>query len=441
VTVGQYMDHGYTDIDELEPTEVEFFFQQGRSNLRTSELESDRGSYLKAFIADNNVTKTVSITGTHSPEGSERVNRDLSRNRAEAIEKFYRREMDKFDYRGQAQEVQFILKPVVDDWSDFKVLLEDYDELEEGQREAYYEIIDGPGDFDSKERQMRQLPTYKKVFNDLYPKMRIAKTEILTTKDKRSEAEIAILSSQVAQGTVDPDALSEEELAFAASVTPSLRDKEDIYRAQAEGYDSPMAHNNLGVVYLNLANRASTKLEKEEFLREAINAFEKSNEKEKNAYALHNLGQAHLMMGDVQTAYQYLSEASATGKDNGFTQINDATRGAVDIMNGDYKLATIRLNNAPENEVTLFNKGLAYLLAEDYRNAANAFEESVMVNRDYGYGYYGLAIIAARGGDEEVLYTHLSKAVERHDDLKRRAAKDMEFQAFRDNSAFRNAIR
>jgi tetratricopeptide (TPR) repeat protein len=440
-TVGMYMHHGYSDIDELEPTEVEFFFQQGRSNLRPSELESDRGRYLKAFIADNNVTKTVSITGTHSPEGSERVNRDLSRNRAEAIEKFYRREMEKFDYRDNAQDIQFVLKPVVDDWSDFRVLLEDYDDLEDNQKDNYYEIIDGPGDFDSKEREMRQLPTYQTVFNDLYPKMRIAKTEILTTKDKRTEAEIAILSSQIAQGTVNADSISEEELAYAGALNPSLRTKEEIYRAQVEGFDSPMAHNNLGVVYLNRANRAANQTEKDEYIREAISSFEKANQNGDNAYALHNLGQAYLLLGDNETSYKYLSDASTRSEDDEFSFANDATRGAVDILNGDYKLAAIRLNNAPEDEVSLFNKGLAYLLAEDYRNATNAFEESVMVNREFGYGFYGLAIVAARNGNEEVMYEHLSKAVERHEDLKRRAAKDLEFRAYMDKGEFRNAIR
>src|SRR5690606_22474348 len=85
--IGVYMDHGYAEQNELEPVEVQFFFEQGSSRRRPSEVNSDRGKFLKAFIASENVTRTVTITGTHSPEGSERVNRDLSKNRAEVIEK------------------------------------------------------------------------------------------------------------------------------------------------------------------------------------------------------------------------------------------------------------------------------------------------------------------------------------------------------------------
>jgi hypothetical protein len=46
-----------------------------------------------------NVTRTVTITGTHSPEGAERINTKLSEERAAAIEKFYRAQMKKYDYQ------------------------------------------------------------------------------------------------------------------------------------------------------------------------------------------------------------------------------------------------------------------------------------------------------------------------------------------------------
>jgi len=441
--LGMYMGHGYSDLAEIEPTEVEFFFQQGRSTLRPSEVNSDRGKYLKAFIADNNLTKTVSITGTHSPEGSERINRDLSKNRAQQIELFYRTEMEKYDYRGESQDVQFIIKPVVDDWSDFRILLDDYDGLSDGEKIEYFEIIGGPGDFDSKERAMQRLPTYRRVFNDLYPKLRIAKTEILTAKDKKTEAEISTLSNQIVRGNLTADELTEEEMGYAAALEPSLNSKQRIYEVQAEAYNSPMAHNNLGVVYLNQAGRTASSSEKNDLLNKAIRSFEAANESGRNGYATHNLGQVYLMRGDYQTAYKHFSDAStmSTDGEDDFENLNDGIRGAVDILNGDYKLATIRLNNAPENEVNLFNKGLAYLLADDYRNATNAFEESVMVNRDFGYGYYGLAIIAARAENAQVANENLKKAAERSSELKRRAATDLEFRKIRDTSEFRQAIR
>ncbi|MEM9328952.1 MAG: hypothetical protein AAGA85_25025, partial [Bacteroidota bacterium] len=70
-----YADHGYNDQEELEPTNVDFFFPQGVSRLVTS-VRTDGTSNLQkrndlsVFIADKNVTRTVTITGTHSPEGT-----------------------------------------------------------------------------------------------------------------------------------------------------------------------------------------------------------------------------------------------------------------------------------------------------------------------------------------------------------------------------------
>src|SRR5690606_20802781 len=219
--LGVYMDHGYADQDELEPVEVEFFFEQGSARLRPSEVNSERGKFLKAFIASENVTRTVTITGTHSPEGSERINRDLSKNRAEVIEKFYREEMQQYDYRDESDSIEFIILPVVDDWSDFRLILANYDKISPEQKEEYYNIIYGDGDFDAKERRMQQLSTYKTVFNDLYPQLRIAKTQILTNKDKRSEAEIALLAGRIVKGQAQGNALAEEELAYAAAINPS----------------------------------------------------------------------------------------------------------------------------------------------------------------------------------------------------------------------------
>jgi hypothetical protein len=440
--LGVYMDHGYSDQDELEPVEVEFFFEQGSSRLRPSEVNSDRGKFLKAFIASENVTRTVTITGTHSPEGSERINRDLSKNRAEVIEKFYREEMQPYDYRDESDSIEFIILPVVDDWSDFRLLLADYSKISPEQKEEYYNIIYGEGDFDAKEKRMQQLPTYKTVFDDLYPQLRIAKTEILTNKDKRSEAEISLLAGRIVKGQAEGNALTEEELAYAAFINPSIGEKVATYEALVATYNSPMANNNLGVAYLNQANRTVNQNERNTLLANARRSFEAANSHEESAYAYHNLGHIHLLSGDFVSAYEAFYKASSLAEGNDeLKSANDASLGAVGILSGDYKLATLHLNNAPENETNLFNKGLAFLLAEDYRNARNAFEESAIVDKDYGYGFYGLALVAARTGDEPLLYENLKKAVQRSEFLKKRAAGDHEFQAFREKAEFREAIR
>ena len=58
---------------------------------------------------EKNVTKGVNITGAHSPEGSTKVNESLAGRRASAIEKYYRAQMDRYDYKDEAVILVLIL--------------------------------------------------------------------------------------------------------------------------------------------------------------------------------------------------------------------------------------------------------------------------------------------------------------------------------------------
>ena len=101
---------GFTPDEELEPVNVNFFFDQGRSNLRATlktdgESNKDKQRFLSAFIAEKNVTRTVTVTGTHSPEGPERVNSELAGDRASRIEDYYKKQMQRYDYKGMADSI------------------------------------------------------------------------------------------------------------------------------------------------------------------------------------------------------------------------------------------------------------------------------------------------------------------------------------------------
>src|SRR5688500_17736030 len=160
-----YAEHGYNNQQELEPVIIpDFIFEQGRSVLRNSEIRSNKGKQLDAFIASKNATSTVTVTGTHSPEGAERINARLSPDRAAAIEKYYRQQMRKYDYQQQADQIRFILKPVVRDWNEFKNELSSYEGITSEQKTEYLNIVNGGGDFESQEKQLQRLPTYRKVF-------------------------------------------------------------------------------------------------------------------------------------------------------------------------------------------------------------------------------------------------------------------------------------
>ena len=96
--------------------------------------------------------------------------------------------MRKYDYQNMADEINFILKPVVEDWTEFKEYLADYDGVSDEDKAEITNIINGSGTFEEKEDELHKLGSYNKVFRDIYPKLRTAQTEVLTVMDKKSES-------------------------------------------------------------------------------------------------------------------------------------------------------------------------------------------------------------------------------------------------------------
>lgn len=436
-----YADHGYNNQEELTPTVVPFYFPQGSAVLRTSEKRSDRGNYFDAFLAEKNVTRTVTITGAHSPEGPERVNENLSRNRARAIETYYRQRMRNYDYRGLADSIDFILKPVVEDWTMFKEKLQAYEGLTDAQKQEYLNIINGSGSFEEKEDALQRLSTYREVFNNIYPELRVAQTEILTVKVKKPDSEIAVLARQIAQGTIDADTLSDEELSYAATLTPSLQEKEAIYKAATKKNDSWASHNNLGAVYLQMAKEATSESQKNQYVEMAITQFEISLNKQESAEVYNNLAVAYLLQGNKAKAVEANQKSMGLSPSDNIASGTSGVSGSLQLQSGLYSDAISSLSNAEESTENLFNKGLAQLLNGEYQNSLTTFEEVIDLNSDFALAHYGAAVASARLQNSEGVYEHIGEAVAINPELKETALNDLEFVDYAESEEFRNALK
>jgi tetratricopeptide (TPR) repeat protein len=429
-----YADHGYNTGEELEPVVLDIFFLQGRSNLRNSEITSDRGKELQAFVAAKNVTRTVTITGTHSPEGPERVNERLSENRATVIENWYRDMMKRYDYRDAAGDISFILKPVVEDWTLLRERLGTYGGINQEQKQQYYNIINSAGSFEDKERRMRALPTYRQVLREVYPDLRRARTEILKVKEKKPESEIAVLSRQ------NPNALTPAELAYGATLTPDLNEKEAVYKALVQRTDSWMAHNNLGAVYLQRGLNAQQTAQANQLMQQAVTHFETALKKQENAASYTNLAIVYMKQGNNQRALETARKADGlTGTAENLQGLS-AVRGTLQIKRGQYKEAIQSLTNAQQTSDNLFNLGLAYLLNKDYQNAVTTFDEAIELNRENATAYYGKAVAAARMNNANNVYENLRRASSLQPQYRQRAMGDLVFQSYARTDQFRQAL-
>ncbi len=434
-----YAEHGYNNQEELIPTRINFYFDQGRSNLKYSERRSERGRKFEAFIAEKNVTRTVTITGTHSPEGPERINSRLSEDRAKVIEDYYRKQMDKYDYAGMADSIKFILKPIVDDWGMFKAALAEYDGISDDQKSEILNIINGPGQFEEKEKALQKLPSYKKIFKDIYPGLRAAMTEILTVKEKKTDAQISVLAKGIAEGTMSADTLSIEELMYAATLTPSLAEKEAIYKAAIKKADAWNAHNNLAATYIAMAIEDPSKAA--DLAAKAETQVDLANKKQESPEAYVNAASVYLMQGNVDKAYDALNKALSLNPSSELVSGLKGVKGAIEIRKADYKAAVNSLTGAEATADNLFNKGLAQLLDKNDDHAISAFDEAIAQDKGYALAYYGKAIAYARKGEADKLIMSLKDAISNDASLKERAINDLEFRNFADNPGFSEALK
>ena len=449
--VAVYAFHGYNDQEELIPNRVSFYFPQGISRITRVEKRRKEIKQFDAFIASRNVTRTVLITGMHSPEGTESINSALAPARAAAVEVYYRKRMDAYDYDQSADKIEFKRSATVRDYAAFRELLREYKGISEKSKEEVVAIIDGGGSFEDREKALQNLSVYRKLFRDLYPVLRTAETVALSVKNKFSNPEILSLSKEVGLKSKDNpallDTLSVEELLYGADKNPILAEKIAIYRAVLQKGENWVARNNLGATFLAQAiqeDDPEARDARNGLIDEANKQFEISVKAGGQLPEVTvNLGVTYLLQGDTVRAYNTLQEALQQAPSPATSKRINALKGALEIKQGDYAAAQASLNVATLSHAARFNKGLVSLLLKDPAAAEVWFQEllplfpgeserSAVDNLTYAKAHYALAIALARQGKRTGILEGLQNAVAADPTLKERAISDLEFGDYGD---------
>ncbi|HVD97496.1 MAG TPA: hypothetical protein VNB90_04770 [Cytophagaceae bacterium] len=438
-----YANHGYNDQEELVPTNVAFFFEQGKSKLRKSEMQGHQGKYLDAFIAKKNVTRTVSIIGTHSPEGTEAKNSSLATDRAAVIEKYYKERMAHFNQKTYIDSIKFVTKGIILDYEPLRKELaaDTMNILTADEKAQILNIVNGAGSFESKQEQLSKLPFYKSLFLKIYPKLRNAKTEILTVKPKKSRAEISLLAKGITDGTLKLDTLSEPELLYAATLTPILKEKEAIYTQAIKKSDSWVSHNNLGAVYLEEAQKEIDANAKAKLVDNAVTQLNLAIQGKDNPESHANLATANVYK-DVRTeVLAQADKANALGANDDIKKGLNGVTGYVYIREGKYDMAIQSLSKSTDSTLVLYDLALANLLKKDFNAAKGGFNTVTSKAPSYAWGFYLSAVTAARLQDETGVVTNLKKAVALNKSLVDYALSDLEFMNYWNSENFKNALK
>ena len=435
-------DHGYNNKEELVPTEVEFYFDKGSAKLNSTEVKGDDGKKLDAFIATKNVTRTVTITGSHSPEGLESINSKLSEDRAKVIKDFYFKKMKQYDYKGMADSIKFETKVVFQDWKPFLAAVNN-SELSDSEKNEIKSIVSAGGEsFEAIEKKLSKLSSYSTLVSDVYPKLRTSKTSILSVKPKKTDAEISILSKAIVSGNASIDTLNFEEMMFSATLTPLLEEQVAIYEAASKmtSDKSWKANNNLGVSYIKQAE-AGTASSYKGLVEKALVQFKLANTKKETAIAFNNQGAAELLTDKRKEASASYDKALSLKADSEVSKSIKAGRGSIMIREGQYDKAIADLKAAGSiSHDAMFNLALASLLNKDFTSAATTIANVTLDDDKDAIAKYVAAIVAARNNNITDLAVKIKQAIAADASLREKAMKDLEFAAYWNNDQFKTAI-
>jgi tetratricopeptide (TPR) repeat protein len=383
---------------------VYFQFAPGKSDWNSNLGNEEVKKVLADFLNQNPEIVSVALTGLQSPEQAEGRNSQLGYRRAEVVGQkllSFFPELDPQQIKTQSRW---------NNWFDFRVLLADYEELSEATKESFYKVLLSEGTYLEKGIRLKSLPDFERVAARLYPKLRTVKVELTAKPYLGLNREQRIrLQESIRPGGTNRLSFSEWEKAAAAS--QDLEVQASLFASMAKWSDRPAPLLNLAVVRMRQAQQLQDLGSREVLWTEAARLLYAASLINPSPLISYNQGQLKVLQGDYWEAYKLLSEASTLAKgDESLAIAIDLLRGALDIRRGDYKLSLLRLNRPLNKAEDFFNKGIAHFLLGDYLNASAAFESSVIQNRELGYGYYGLALVAMESGQFESARLYLEKA-------------------------------
>lgn len=392
-------------VSKKEEAQINFVIQ--RSDVRKTELTKEEISALEKFIAEtakdeNLELKGVKVAAYASPDGPEKINEKLSKERGSNTEKWLGDIFKKSKVEGKPADYVSV-ETTSEDWDGFQKKVQASDIQD---KELILRVLSMYSDPEVREKEIKNLSkVYLVLAEKILPELRRSKMVANVDRVGYSDEEF---KEMVENNNMD--ALNIEEMLYAANLFPELDTKLKVYKKAAEMHNDLRAHNNVGYINLKQGNVADAKA-----ALEAAKAIDANNATVKN-----NLGCVAMLEGNIDEAENLFVGATNAGPEVKFNL------GIIAIIKNKYPAAVEYLAGSDS-----FNQGLAMLLTNKNDAAKNTFQKV-----DEAKAYYGLAIVGARTTDEKMVLDNLRTAIGKDASLKARAIKDLEFRNYFQNDAF-----
>ncbi|WP_347156636.1 tetratricopeptide repeat protein [Pontibacter chitinilyticus] len=414
------------------PATLTFYFEKGEAKLR-SYLGSNL-QVLDQYVLDNVTQQNIHITASQSPD---EAGTQLAQQRAKALETYYCNKVQTLDYSGKKVKINTAVQ------HDYTAALLDKlkaSALPKAEVQAVMEILSSDKSLAEQAKALEQTAAYDYLQQYVYPSLRTATVQINYNRTRKADYEIYLLAKKIAEEKADADVLTEEELQYAATLTPLLAEKRKLYEAAIKTTDKWPAYYNLGVVYNEMARKDYRPAAKQALLARAIHNLSYAGFRNPTAKVYYSLASAYHERGDRLEALQYYDYAIKLGGDKDILQHIFADKAALEIEVGQYDDAIESLRYAGDSYQTNMNLGLSYLLKENYEGAEQFYDRALELKPQEALAHYSLALIGARTHNEPMLEQHLRQAVQADSSFTQRAINDLEFEAYHDSPAYKATL-
>ena len=404
--------HAYEKVT-ISTVQSDLYFMVNRSALNWKlPLNKDDENYdaLKNNLSDMEkgwLLDDITIDGWASPEGEETFNAGLSERRAQTALKYMEKKITKAAKNNElisAESIDFVVSSNGPDWNGFMKAVKN---SEIKDKNAILNVINSADQTKKEEEIRNMILIYPEIERDILPPLRRADIKVNTFVPKKTDAEMAKLS------TTDPGSLEMEELFYAATLTEDNGTKKVIYGSIIELYPKCWRSvNNAAAVELAEGN-----------LEIAKELLMKGAELNENSFELHNnMGVYYMLTEQYNQAEQSFSKARELGGDASYNL------GLANIALGDYARAEQLLSGSSCD----FNLGLAQLLNGNNAGAEKTFKCSP----EDAETLYLLAITAARADNKDGMLDYLGQSIKADAAVAGNAVTDREFLKYYNDADF-----
>lgn len=391
------MSHNYKRITPISQT-ADINYIINKSNVRPAELTKEQIALFESFVREHNANaksnlNSIDAKGYASPDGPVSFNDQLSRDRSETGKAAISDKLSGVNAR-------YDVAAYGEDWEGFRDLVAASNIKEKDLILQVLNMYSNPVRRDEEIHKMSAV--FEVLKTDILPQLR--RTQLVANVDLegRTDAEIATAVNN------NTNALSVEELLYAATFT-SLDDNAKVKALQAATrFNDARAFNNLGVV---LARQGK--------LTEAKAAFDRAASIDRSADITNNLAVLSIMSGDAANAQRMLGSLNTANA--------RANQGLVQLIQGNSVEAARSLQG--------YNLAVAETMNGNYSRAKSLLANETSANADYLK-----AVIAMREGDTNAALANLRSSISKDSRKKSEALTDVEFARIFSNPQFKALV-